>query len=96
MLLVQTSHRRHPSAPTVVMLPTRTPGLLTLSKPSRPPLHRQTLKPLPKLKSTTVTRASLPAEITDNKKSGAIALPASSRPGRGQVKHTKDRVQKQR
>lgn len=96
------AHRRHPSPPTVVMLPTPKPGLLTFSKPPRPPLQRQTLKPLPKLKSTTVVRASLlnlPAEITDNKKSGVIALPATPFPqrrGRSQVKHTKDRVQNQR
>ncbi|KAJ7359071.1 hypothetical protein DFH08DRAFT_952250 [Mycena albidolilacea] len=29
-------HRRHPSAPVVQVQPTRTPGLLTLSKPPRP------------------------------------------------------------
>ena len=98
------THRRHPSAPpTVVVLPTRTPGLLTLSKPSRPPQRqnqRQTTKPLSK--STPVSRpplSSSPAKVTDSKKSGVIALPATPSPqprGRGQVKHTKDRVQNQR
>ena len=98
------THRRHPSAPpTVVVLPTRTPGLLTLSKPPRPPLRqnqRQTTKPLSK--STPVARAPLPSppvKVTDNKKSGVTALPATPSPqprGRGQVKHTKDRVQNQR
>ena len=98
------THRRHPSAPpTVVVLPTRTPGLLTLSKPPRPPLRqnqRQTTKPLSK--STPVVRAPLPSppvKVTDNKKSGVTALPATPSPqprGRGQVKHTKDRVQNQR
>jgi hypothetical protein len=97
------AHRRHPSAPpTVVVLPTRTPGLLTLSKPLRPPQRqnqRQTTKPLSK--STPVARAplpSLPAKVSDNKKSGVIALPATPSPqprGRGQV-NTKDRVQNQR
>jgi hypothetical protein len=98
------THRRHPSAPsTVLVLPTRTPGLLTLSKPSRPPQRqnqRQITKPLSK--STLVAQASLPnppAKVTDNKKSGAIALPVtpSSQPReRCQVKHTKDGVQNQR
>ena len=98
------AHRRHPSAPpTVVVLPTRTPGLLTLSKPPRPPQRqnqRQTPKILPM--PTPVVRAPLPnspAKITDNKKSGVIALLGTPSPqprGRGQVKHTKDRVQNQR
>ena len=94
------AHRRHPSAPNVVVLPTRTPGLLTLSKPSRPPLQRQTLKPLPKLKSTSASLLNLPAEITDNK-SEVTALPKTplpQQPGRIQVEHkpTKGRVQNQR
>jgi hypothetical protein len=101
------SHRRHPSAPsTVVVVPTRTPGILTLSKPPRLPPQRQNQrqipKPLPKSKSTQVVRASplnSPAEITDNTKSAGIALPATPSPqprGRGQIKHTKDGVQNHR
>ncbi|KAF8800571.1 hypothetical protein BYT27DRAFT_7199698 [Phlegmacium glaucopus] len=98
-------HRRHPSAPpTVVVQPTRTPGLLTLSKPPRPPLsqrqnQRQTPKSLPKSKSTPVVPAPLlnsPAEITDTKKSGVIAVPATPSPqprGRGQSKQLKDQAQ---
>ena len=98
------AHRRHPSAPpAVVVLPSRTPGLLTLSKPPHPP-QRQNQRQIPKplSKSTPVVRAPLPnppAKVTDNKKSGVIALPATPSPpphGRGQVKHTKDRVQNQR
>ena len=101
------SHRRHPSVPlTVVVLPTRTPGLLTLSKPPRSPPQRQNQhqspKHLRKTKSNPVVRApllNLPAEIADCKRSGVIALPATPSPqprGRGQIKHTKDRVQNQR
>ena len=96
------AHRRHPSAPpTVLVLPTRTPGLLTLSKPSRPP-QRQNQRQTPKSLSTSVAQAPLsnpPSKNTDNKKSGVIALPATPSPqprGRGQAKHTKDRVQNQR
>ena len=95
------AHRRHPSAPpTVLVLPTRTPGLLTLSKPPRPPQRqnqRQTPKPLPK--SIPVPSPNPPAKTIDNKKPGLFALPATPSPqprGRGQVKHTKDRVQIQR
>ena len=79
------AYRRHAPAPTVVVHPTRTPGLLTLSKP-RPP-QRQTLP-----KSTA-------AEISDNTKSEVTALPATLSPqqrGRRQVKHTKGTVQNQR
>ena len=97
------THRRHPSAPTTVLVhPTRTPGLLTLSKPTRPPLHRQnqrqTPKPVPKSHSAPVV-LSPPAEITDIKKSGVSAVPPTPSPqprGRGQVKHSKDNVQIQR
>ncbi|KAJ8521374.1 hypothetical protein ONZ45_g1907 [Pleurotus djamor] len=40
--LVAAHHRRHPSAPpTVIVQPTRTPGLLSLSKPPRPSPQRQ-------------------------------------------------------
>ena len=88
------TYKRHPPASNVVMFPTRTPGLLTFSNSPRPPLQR---KPLRKSKSTAVVRApllNLPAETTDNKKSGVIALPA--RGGRGQTKHTKDKVQNRR
>ena len=100
------AHRRHPSAPsTVVVHSTRTPGLLTLSKPPRPPLQRQnqrqTPKPLPNSKSTPAIRATLlnSAEITDSKTSEVIALPTTPSPpprGRGQIKHPKDKVQVQR
>ena len=88
------ARRNHPS---IVVLPTRTPGLLNLSQPPRPPLQRQTPKPLPKTKSTPVVRTPLlnsTAEITNNKKSGVVALPATPPQlrGRGQIKHTKDRV----
>ena len=78
------------------MLPTRTPGLLTISKQPRPPLKR---KSLPKSKSTTVVRPSLlnlPPEITEDNKSGLPASQFRQRRGRGQVKRTKDRVQNQR
>ena len=72
-------------------LPTRTPGLLTLSKPSRP---RRTL---PKSTMVRASLPNLPAETRDSKKSGVIALPATpQRPGSGQVKNTKNKVQKQR
>lgn len=90
------AHRRHQSAPTLQMLPTRTPGLLTISKQPRPPLKR---KSLPKSKSTTVVRPSLlnlPPEITEDNKSGLPASQFRQRRGRGQVKRTKDRVQNQR
>ena len=99
------AHRRHPSAPsTVVVHSTRTPGLLTLSKPPRPPLQRQsqrqTPKRLPNSKSAPGIRATLlnSAEITDSKTS-VIALPTTPSPqprGRGQIKHPKDKVQVQR
>ncbi|KAL0959859.1 hypothetical protein HGRIS_011532 [Hohenbuehelia grisea] len=40
--LVNAHHRRHPSAPpAVIVQPTRTPGLLSLSKPPRPSTQRQ-------------------------------------------------------
>ncbi|KAJ7204751.1 hypothetical protein GGX14DRAFT_646109 [Mycena pura] len=42
------THRRHPSAPhpvAVVVQPTRTPGLLSLSKPARRPDHKPSPKP---------------------------------------------------
>ncbi|KAJ7598790.1 hypothetical protein C8J56DRAFT_769379 [Mycena floridula] len=50
------SHRRLPSAPpSVVVQPTRTPGLLSLSKPAqRPQLQQQRARPSPKLKQAAV------------------------------------------
>ncbi|TFK73554.1 hypothetical protein BDN72DRAFT_854774 [Pluteus cervinus] len=53
-------HRRHPSAPVVV--PTKIPGVLSISKPSRPSpqprvqaqqLHQQRIRPTPKPKSAS-------------------------------------------
>lgn len=90
-------HTRHPSAPpAVVVHPTRTPGLLTLSKPPRPPLPRQNQRQAPKpLQKPKSTQLNLPAEITDSKKSGP-ATPSPQQRGRGQIKHTKDTVQIQR
>ncbi|KAF4583311.1 hypothetical protein EYR38_002060 [Pleurotus pulmonarius] len=74
--LAATHHRRHPSAPpTVVVQPTRTPGLLSLSKPSRPspqrpqqhqtnlrPQQRSTpkFKPVPASTTTTVANQRSP------------------------------------
>ncbi|KAJ3498107.1 hypothetical protein NLJ89_g10263 [Agrocybe chaxingu] len=100
------THRRHPSAPVVVQ-PTRTPGLLTLSKPVRPSpsrqlpsQQRQNARPIPKApKPMPVVRAQLltpAAEITDKQKPVAAAHPATPSPhprGRSQAKNPKDKVQ---
>ncbi|KAF8652351.1 hypothetical protein AX16_004381 [Volvariella volvacea WC 439] len=64
-------HRRHPSAPPVVVQPTRTPGLLSLSKPPRPSPARpqqvqlqqqQRIRSTPKPKSAP--RPAQPPTIT--------------------------------
>ncbi|CAA7264387.1 unnamed protein product [Cyclocybe aegerita] len=100
------THRRHPSAPVVVQ-PTRTPGLLTLSKPVRPlpsrqlpSQQRQNARLTPKApKPAPVVRAQLltpAAEITDKQKPVAATHPATPSPqprGRSQAKNLKDKVQ---
>ncbi|KAF9528594.1 hypothetical protein CPB83DRAFT_869382 [Crepidotus variabilis] len=96
----QFSHRRHPSAPVVVVQPTRTPGLLSLSKPVRPTPPRQqpqqkqhNLRPSPKnhTKPTQgVVRAQAltpPAEIVE--KSSVAYAPVTPPRGRSQAKHLK-------
>ncbi|KAF8155813.1 hypothetical protein B0H34DRAFT_798924 [Crassisporium funariophilum] len=99
------SHRRHPSAPpTVLVQPTRTPGLLSLSKPAavrqspnRPLPSQQrnnNAKNIPKSKSTPVVRAPLltpAAEIVDTKKPGLITLPLTPSPqSRGRAAQAKN------
>lgn len=99
------AHRRHQSAPTIqiqMLNPTRTPGLLAISKQTRPPLVKR--KPLlnpAKSTTTVVVRPSLlnltPPKTkitTEDNKSDVPASPFRQRRGRGQVKNnTKGRVQ---
>ena len=71
----------------------------TFKTPRLPQRQNQRQTPKPLSKSTPVFRAPLPnspAKVTDNKKSGVIALPATPSPQPRQVKHTKNRVQNQR
>jgi hypothetical protein len=91
---VSYSHRRHPSAPpAVVVQPTRTPGLLSLSKPPRPspqrplPSQQRPTKPTPKSKPAPVARAPLlsSAEITEKKTPASVASPSPR--GRLQAKN---------
>ena len=92
---VSYSHRRHPSAPpAVVVQPTRTPGLLSLSKPPRPspqrplPSQQRPAKPTPKSKPAPVARAPLlsSAEITEKKTPASVASPSPR--GRLQANNT--------
>lgn len=87
------AHRRHPSAPVVVQ-PTRTPGLLSLSKPSPPvrpspsrQIQRQNPRPVahqkkdPKPSSVVRAQGLTPsAEIAAAKKVSAPAAPATPSP----------------
>jgi hypothetical protein len=58
---VNAHHRRHPSAPpAVVVQPTRTPGLLSLSKPAH--VQRQVQRPSPKTKQFAPTSPVLKAQ----------------------------------
>ncbi|KAJ6595619.1 hypothetical protein DFH09DRAFT_1410271 [Mycena vulgaris] len=87
------THRRHPSAPPqqVVVQPTRTPGLLSLSRPPRPQQHRPDLKPSPKPKAAQAANRSpkpAPAE-----QAGPLKAAAEIR-GRSQGK--KQQQQQQR
>jgi len=92
------THRRVPSAPVVVQ-PTRTPGLLTLSKPPRkahpPSQQRHAAKSVTKpTKSTPVARAQLltPAPEISDKKPAMPATPSPHPRGRSHAKVVKESV----
>jgi hypothetical protein len=93
------THRRVPSAPVIVQ-PTRTPGLLTLSKPPRssskahlPSQQRHAARSATKpTKSTPVARAQLltPAPEIPDKKPAMPATPSPHPRGRSHAKVVKE------
>lgn len=83
------SHRRHPSAPpAVIVQPTKTPGLLSLSKPARPSTPRSHVQPsrqqraAPRAKATLSQAQRSPAQAKHqpkdaDKKPAGLVKPAS-------------------
>ncbi|PPQ86616.1 hypothetical protein CVT25_006800, partial [Psilocybe cyanescens] len=97
---VSYTHRRHPSAPVVVQ-PTRTPGLLSLSKPAKQSPHRQLpsqqrrdVKQISK-NASGVARAQVVTPAPTTKPLLVQAVPATPFPSRGrnQAKQAKDKAQ---
>jgi hypothetical protein len=101
------AHRRHPSAPpAVIVQPTRTPGLLSLTKPQRPSPHRhnhqpqqtnqqhrhsRTPKSKPVSRPDSLDSLNPPLAITEKKSSTLPhATPDKNARGRQQVKPAKD------
>ncbi|KAH9478466.1 hypothetical protein JR316_0008921 [Psilocybe cubensis] len=97
------THRRHPSAPVVVQ-PTRTPGLLSLSKPAKQSPHRQLpsnqrrdVKQSSKTAAGMVRAPVVPLAPTTKPQMGQV-VPATPTPSRGrkQAKQAKDKAQAHR
>ena len=94
------AHRRNPSAPpTVIVQPTRTPGLLSLSKPPRPsPTHNRQLHAQQRHQKAA-SRPRLPTSVVVDKPTPVLPLPAAPSPlsspqqqrGRAHVKQSKDK-----